>query len=421
MLLVTFLFIFAPVLDSPLGPFGDLAAISAVVLVLLHFSYHRTLRWSGLIYLVGLLCLISVSALFGFFLFDSRSGELSVQAIIRPLKGVCFVLGAYCLVEKGIRRGFDFVDFVWCVFIAINIHALIMVAQFIFSDFRELVYSFTEAKHVLEVYQATRMAGLSGAGGAQLSVAQGMGGLLSLYLWMMARNKLDQTKAVLGGFLCFLSVLLCGRSGVLVYAIFGPILLFFGFLLNSSGRHFSLTKSVYGGASVCMLFVGAVVLFSLLMDSEEARYIFFRTFRTFIDYSETGQVKDNTFLAIVNMFHFPDKAEHIIFGRPSYLHLNTYYGINSDIGYIQLLWAYGVIGSILYCVFYLAMVGFVVEKQSLDTLAAVLVLLALGVILFFNAKEVFFLARINFQITLLLFFALILNTGFRQLNLVGQK
>ncbi|TNC80761.1 MAG: hypothetical protein C9356_12745 [Oleiphilus sp.] len=405
--LLVFFLIFGPVFDSPLGPFGDSAVLIAFCLVFSRVYSHKLIyATKPLLFALLLLLSLSVYSLTTYLLLDPYSAELSLQPILRPIKALILLLGCYVLAFHLLERGYHFRSLVWLVFLSVVFHAFIMGAQFLSPDFREFVYTFTEAKYVLEVYQATRMAGLSGAGGAQLSVVQGLGVLLASYLWVTESSKIKLVIVIGGGLLCLASVLLCGRSGLLVVALFAPAFLFLSFFVKSEGV--SLGKITFSLVILILIVLVIIAATFQTITSDAGRYIFFRTFRTIVDYSETGNLQDNTLIALSQMFYFPSELAHLMFGKPSYLKLNTYYGINSDIGYIQLLWAYGVIGSCAHYLLYILAVASVLKLSNISSVTKVLVVLSILLILLFNAKEVFIFARMSFQITVLLFFGAVL-------------
>jgi hypothetical protein len=99
-----------------------------------------------------------------------------------------------------------------------------------------------------------------------------------------------------------------------------------------------------------------------------------------------------------------------MFGNPRLIELDQGDSnriIDSDVGYVRLLFGYGILGSLLHYVFYLIIVIQSYRLIGFDRRLAVFCLLFGLAMLVFNGKEVFVFARIGLSITLLTFFCLL--------------
>mgnify|MGYP000007168626 CR=1 FL=1 len=126
-------------------------------------------------------------------IFDFENISLGFRSLLRVFKAILLLIGGYSLVnytlEKKIRlSSFSIKESLFIItFSCIVLHSLIMILQFIFPDFRDFIYSFTAAQNQFAWYQHFRMAGLAGAGGAQISMMQGFGFPIGIYF--MLKNK----------------------------------------------------------------------------------------------------------------------------------------------------------------------------------------------------------------------------------------
>lgn len=400
---VWLLVIFGPVLDLGIGPFSDLSFLVCFILIFFGSKIYVDRFY---VFLSSLLFAICMLALFTAIFFDYSELAVGLRAILRPIR-VLVVMWAVIILSnltvQMLSKRFPNDDVLEIYLKALSIvygvlvlHAVIMVSQFLFPTFRDFVYQFTMAKYQLDFYQNFRMAGLSGAGGAQVSFVQGLGFCLGAFLWSKVHAK--KTIIVLNFILVF-SVILSGRSGlipvflVILFFVFKSLIWMFNFGV--------IKKEFFSKSSVFWLltFFSAIAFGVVrLLENEYVVIALERTFATFISYSETGEFSDNTLVALSNMFVLPSEFLHILFGKASYLETNTFYDFNTDIGYFRLIWGYGVLGLGIHIAFYCAMllvsIRLGVCRRFFLEVNVFLVLL----IFLFNSKEIFFFSKMSFQI-----------------------
>lgn len=393
-----FLLVFGPVIDSSLGPFADTSFLISIMILVI--CLRRNIP-RELLLVFSLLFCITLLALLTAVVNDSNIVEIAIRTIIRPIKAAVVIFSIFLLItyykkNSSFRRD----DLLYILFLCIVFHSLIMSVQFFSVEFRDFIYNFTMAKYQLEHYQNFRMAGLSGGGGAQLSFTQSFGFLIGLYL--LSRN--DKNKFILhiGCVFIIISVFLSGRSGFVFILL--SCLIFaarvFKYVLYSP-------RSLFKASFVIIVLIFITPLLNIEMN-EFVQTAFERNFATFINYSETGNVEDRTLIALSEMIIVPDTFGHLIFGVASYLENNTYYDINTDIGYFRLIWGYGVIGLTLHILVYAVLWLLVINNAKLDTLGKHLLLMSFFFVFLFNAKEIAFFSKMSFQIFLIIVFTLLL-------------
>ena len=154
-----------------------------------------------------------------------------------------------------------------------------------------------------------------------------------------------------------------------------------------------------------------VFLFPLFQEILGDNYVYFetainRTFKTFIDFHNTGRLEDDTVAALLEMIIIPTDTAHFIFGKSSYLENNTYYQIMTDIGYFRIIWGYGFFGLLLHILFYFFMATLLLPNFLKPRLfyCCSLPLLHILMVYVMNMKEIFFMTKFSFQIFLLLYF-----------------
>lgn len=399
LVLLWFVLIFGPVLDVGWGPLADTSvAIAALLSVRMAWVGIRKLDSYMVACLMGVFFLACITFIF----LDQGAHNVAFRAIIRPIRALIVYLGIVSLshytVRKLHRRDTSEMDVVlkglFIIYLTVVLHALVMAGEFVSPSFRNSIYNLTFAKYQLEFYQTFRMAGLSGAGGAQVSAVQGLGTLIGVYLFMrsFARTTIILTFPVLA-----LSVFLSGRTGLLVIVLsfmFGLQIFLFGGMNRIRVKD---AAKVIAGLLLIVFFVPQLAALLTAIDSFEVG--FNRTFDTILRYRETGTVQDNTLDALAQMIVLPDSIIHLMLGQASYIENNTYYDINTDIGYFRLIWAYGIVGLIFHILFYLGFVRLSIKNSAIDVTYTYFSLAMILMIFVLNTKEIFFLTSMSFPLT----------------------
>ena len=407
-----FLYIYGPVIDG-FGQGGDISLLISLIFCLKLVFSNMKIR-KELIFLSGILLTIFIFSSLNFiFLDDQTAIAVGLRGVFRPVRALIHLIGGYSLVKytyekKSKDSNYSVLDFIiFIIYISILTHSIIMIFQFIFPEFRNLIYNFTTAKHQFMHYQHFRLAGLSGAGGAQLSVVQSLAIPISFYF---LKNKKHWLFWIMGNFIIFSSLIISGRSGFLT--IFLTIILYGMLAFFNLIHSFKVSKYLLKAISISSVFLVMLSIF-LFVQFKSMPYFdvaIQHSLSAFISNPSTGQT-DGTFKALSKMFILPENVMHLVFGKVSYIEVNTYYTINTDIGYFQLIWAYGLLGLFLHSIFYLYLLVYPLYflKKSLYIDKSILVSFIVFLILFFNAKETFFLTRMTFPITIGLFFAFVYN------------
>lgn len=409
--LVWFFFIFGPVVRSPLGSFSDLSLI--VILFYLTWSVLKGRPFSStLIPFFFLAFFLSTLAIFNSILVSGAIDSYSLQAILRPIKGLLILLGLFFAVKYlsiphidrfDPRKTYEILLFV--VYAAIVIHGMIIVLQFFYPSFRDLTYLILKDLQVLDYNKQFRMPGLAGAGGAQVSAVQGLGFLVGVHLVVIKRK---YVLFLIGNLLLVASFVLTGRTGFVLIGISGLYL--FLSVLFWLNKKWGVPRVRLNGRIIfgVVIFVAVMIwtvpfLSSSYENNGIYRIAIDRTFETFFTYKETGYLTDRTLSALSKMFVFPDRADVFSIGDAR-LYNNTTGVYASDLGYIRLLWGYGLVGLIGHVIYFLFM-GFFVSRprvrQVMGIQNVIFALFFLTSIFILNIKEVFFFTRMIYPLTII--------------------
>lgn len=407
-----FFIIYGPVLDTSLGSIVDLSFFTCIAIILFGALSKSPIFNTRFIYqLVCFLIFIMLLCLGNAVLLDNYGLQYALRPILRPVRVIPVIFGIAVLCHYVIQKNprLSMYSFVFIIYLVIVLHALIMILQFFNADFRNSIYEYTTAKYVLDIYQATRMAGLTGAGGAQLSIAQSCGLVLGVFLFVQTNSNSRKLFVFLTCQLIILSIFMAGRSGFITAFLFSPLY----FIYLSSLISIKRTVVTFVGMLFFMIATFSL-LFFLFYDtlSQNVNFVstFERIFDSFIAYNQGDGLKVNTVSRLLEMFIIPNDTLHLLFGKASYLNNNTTYDIDTDIGYFRLVWGYGIVGSIFHYLFYVFSILKIGGLRYLTKAERSLPIILLILILFFNSKEILVFSRINFQITMLtLFVAFFIN------------
>ena len=414
-ILLTFLIIFSPVLDIGLGPFSDLIVLFSLCLVLIWLIFYRNKKIDGFIIdLSILLLLIFIFSSVALVITDIQYFIEGLRGPLRPIRALITLLGCYLLCrfyleEYGENKIKEIVP--KHIYFAISFHALIMTLQFFIPDFRDVIYSFTTAKNQIEFYQEFRMAGLAGAGGAQISAFQSLGFFIGLHLAFNSKIKFHVF--LISQLLIILSCFFSGRTGLYIILVgslaYIPIAFYFQ---NFKG----FKRFILGSAGVLFLFTG---LFSQLYSSNfyDIQFLsvaFQRNFEAFLSFQETGTFQESTILTLLDMIILPTDIETIVFGDYRLWADSGTHGsglpriLDSDIGYIRFLWSYGIFVSILNYIFYIFLAYCVWKSKSHSSLKFLCIFL-ISMIFILHFKEIFIFTRTGLSIICLISFSAIMR------------
>ena len=415
--LAVFLAIYAPIVT--LGSLSlDLQAIFFLLIisfVVITGKINAIFYKSNMVFLIIVTMLISYGLLL--VLFNSGNG---LHVALRPMRILITLIGCLSIVYLMFNsRNKTPVEAY--IFYAIALHSLIMIVQFLYPDFKMFIYQYTVN---IERIQGARMfysvAGLTNGGGAQLSLYQSVGVLLSPLVLKGVASLKGKVFVYVCTLTCLISVLISGRSGLLAILVFFPIIYLFsknkvtlsyGLLMKKISMYFIMLTT---------LFLVVNINYSFLSANEEV-------YQGVMDISKrtgsflSGENSTISYLLEHHLASIPD-AKTFLFGNPEILD-SDFKGptrmLNSDIGYIRILFSYGIIGSILHYLFYLLIIYFSYNaykyQKELKSLALFSIIFSI-IILIFNAKEVFVFTRMGFSITAIMLFYVLHVTHINKKN-----
>lgn len=390
-----FIFLFGPVLNK-YGSWADIIFVFSILISLLNFNQIPLNKiYIPFLTLILLFSFLSVRIL----LYEFLNFSQWLTIALKPFRIIITLFAGYFLAKR-IKQQFnerDFVHIIFSVFICISLHAIIMISQFLNIEFKDFIYSYTTNGEFRSSFEYDfRMGGLSGSsGGSVLSVIQSIGIIILPFLFKLTKKYLFNILLLILALLILFSIIVCGRSGILCIILFLPISIYFVVGGAKTLRYLLVTSFVF--------FFIFIILENYVLDSDDKEffYAFNRTFETFINFKETGQLEDNTTNVLIGHILFPDFST-LLFGDNDAL-VNTQFErkLDSDIGYIRNIFSFGIIGYILYY-FPLLNLLFLSFKNRFKSISFNILLILILIMLFFEAKEMFSYVRMFWSIIALL-------------------
>ena len=295
-------------------------------------------------FIIKLVVFLVISVLYGMFIAILK-GAFDLTFITRTIRAIVNTLGAFGLISiyKSVyaekRNISDYIlrDLEYVILL----HAVIVVIMYLFPTARNIVYSLT---NIIDwgasgsIKLGYRIAGLTYAL-SQTSVIQMWGILFLIHNFHNSNNK-NFIFFIVKLFLLFVSVLVTGRTGLLFGIIFIPI---YVLLINKIKLKVIFR---YGLRIVLGLMILISVLF-LFKNKIPSKFIDYTVVHaneiiTLLTSGESG-----TLDALSHMYIAPENNIDFLFGTSSLGRSNEVY-ISSDVGFVKVLFAVGVIGSIIY-------------------------------------------------------------------------
>ncbi|MET4028139.1 hypothetical protein ABIE59_003684 [Marinobacter sp. MBR-99] len=250
------------------------------------------------------------------------------------------------IVLSSLEEDYDFIMDI--LFWGMVFYGSTVVVGALWVDAREWFALFT-VNHSNIADTSARARGLLNASGAGTSALIALAFFAGWLRFEQAKALREKLMRLIGMAILFSACLVAGRTGLILIAItvvgFG-----YRYLLNQKSA----------GIQV-VLFGGAAGVFGLLV----LNWIGLFNIRRLDDfyYLFSGQWDVGIWKAFSSFVLWPNSWSGVFWGDPSSYELNR---IPSDLGYIRLLWAMGVLGSILYYVFILSLFLLAFKGASKD-------------------------------------------------------
>lgn len=395
---VTFLFVFG----WKITPAADLillvsAVLSFVAFVMLDAPLDR--RLLGLIWPMAALAAIALlhAALQGGS--DSQLALRSIRTVVNTLGGAALcMLYARCFGERWIAR--LCAHLFWCIVA----HALLVVLMYVVPSLRNAIYAMADtARYVNDSASfklGFRVPGLT-YGLSQTSVLHFFGVLLAALAWRDTRSVVMRTAILAGTLLVLFSMFLIGRSGLFI----GLLVLMPAVVAMRLGAVRKVRRPWRRGRALVPLFViGAVVAAGATVAIRQLpehflSYNLVRAGEVLLAFTDPGE--SGTVRAVQAMYILPRDPWTLLVGEGG-MGRDAFQYVSSDVGYVRVLWASGLLGSLLLLAPFVAGLCFAVAARHADRLLCVVTCTMLTATLLLHFKEIAVLTRNQWSVQALL-------------------
>ncbi len=218
---------------------------------------------------------------------------------------------------------------------AIILNSIVVLLEFLIPSFRSFIESLLIPSSRTDYMVGLRFRGIASAGGASLSIAHGLSGVLLYYLHR--KRLINPIFALFGILLCFSSLIFIGRSGIL--------LLFVGiFFVHIMIKKTNAKRKISNVIFTFLAFLLIVVFVTNINYLYNMLPSFYQTYslNLFMNGLE-GIQNEGTLNSVIKFIVFPDSYVDLIFGIGNFSGGFEFgYLFPGDPGIMKLSTAYGI-------------------------------------------------------------------------------
>lgn len=322
------------------------------------------------------------------------------KIIILFIKSIlCSLIFVYIFLKFNI----SFKNLILYLQIIIFIQALFVIFYFFNIDFKNWTLDFIPASGNLDPRLDFRSRGLMNGASATGSLMMSFGLIFTAYLAVVSEVKKRYFFYFSISFsLILISIFFIGRTGFLIVPFVGFYFLF----IYIYKKEFRNNIKIFVGYIFTYLVIGFVFL-SILMYLNLLS-IDLTKFNTVLNWVtneinfQNGSMEIKTLTILSSHWFVPDDIKTFLFGNPSSFDEER---ISSDIGFIRILYGFGIIGSILFYGFFIFV--FLKMIQKLEKIEEKLIIIIFAILLFITEIKEPFLFKVSINSFILLLFLFI--------------
>lgn len=322
------------------------------------------------------------------------------KIIILFIKSIlCSLIFVYIFLKFNI----SFKNLILYLQIIIFIQALFVIFYFFNIDFKNWTLDFIPASGNLDPRLDFRSRGLMNGASATGSLMMSFGLIFTAYLAVVSEVKKRYFFYFSISFsLILISIFFIGRTGFLIVPFVGFYFLF----IYIYKKEFRNNIKIFVGYIFTYLSIGFVFL-SILMYLNLLS-IDLTKFNTVLNWVtneinfQNGSMEIKTLTILSSHWFVPDDIKTFLFGNPSSFDEER---ILSDIGFVRILYGFGIIGSILFYGFFIFV--FLKMIQKLEKIEEKLIIIIFAILLFITEIKEPFLFKVSINSFILLLFLFI--------------
>ncbi|MCT2134613.1 hypothetical protein M3E13_01680 [Oceanobacillus kimchii] len=399
MFLLLFCFIFGPrfkLLDILLIT-SVFLCISGLFIIILKRNIKKEIIIFSIIVFSSLFYTLIITSVYNF-------QDLTTIELI--IKNLLYLYSAYFIVciYKYIYKGNSDVNLNYHIFIIGVINAGFSILVFLSDGFREQMLQILNYTNEDRRIVGDRSFDMSMGGNAIGSIVFSIIFIQGLYL----KKKKDSIIINVGLMLIFIATLFTARTGLMIIIL--SIIIYWVSFILSGKKLFSINVKKF---IITILTLIIVVIFIFLFNSQASestsqqleQELIPWAFELYYSYMENGELNTNSTDIIFNRMYFlPETTKDLIFGTSNMGRSTNLSYIPSDVGYVRLIFAVGIIGLVLIILPYIYMfyIGITDRHKNISSRMLIITLL---VVFISNFKELVFLPRGGASILFIFFIA----------------
>ncbi|WP_214228893.1 hypothetical protein [Pedobacter sp. B4-66] len=260
-----------------------------------------------------------------------------------------FLFGFYLIKRYPVK------NILYLISVVLVMQSIFVLISFLSGTFRDIVETvlLIQERHVSSV----RLKGFSNTGGAGLSYLQSLCILILGYLYLSKfRNGKSNKTIIIAIIIVFISQIFIARTGMIFSGLFIGAL-----ILQNAINKKSLKPLILQSLGVLLFSILAYNFYAVVIPKEKLMVlnekILSRAFESIDNYNKTGSFETRSTTVLNNMYFFPKTETGLIFGEgvwDSVENKKDTVGriVNSDVGYVRIVFAAGLIGSIMFYFLY---------------------------------------------------------------------
>lgn len=272
---------------------------------------------------------------------SSMANLFSVILILFQIAGGAYLLSAFFIKE-------DLNQLLYLLLLILGIQGVLIFLNFIFPAYREFMFTIMPVEgNITEdnITSVFRTRGLMQSSGASISAYLAIGLLIGVYfLTSFKLSKVDK-RIVVSCLICqLIGIVFTGRTGFVMVPI-AFLAYYILLLVNNAFSIKSLLLLIYipFGAILSYLIIKETYLFLQPNGDAVIRAWEGWAFEQFLDNFNGSSGKSNTLATLKSYIFIPEEDNHFLFGDPA-----SWGVIRTDIGYIRMIYAVGVVGALLF-------------------------------------------------------------------------
>ena len=287
--------------------------------------------------------------------------------------------------------------------IIIFIQALFVILYFFSLDFKNWTLDFIPASGNLDPRLDFRSRGLMNGASATGSLMISLGLIFTAYLVVVSELKKFNFFYLSISFLLILTaIFFIGRTGFLIVPFVGFYFLFIYIYKKEFRNNIKIfTGYIFGYLIIGLIFLSILSYLNLFS-------IDLTKFNTVLNWVtneinfKNGSIEVKTLTILSSHWFIPDDIKTLLFGNPSSFDEER---ISSDIGFIRILYGFGLIGSIIFYGFFIYI--FLKMIKKLNKIEEKLIIIVLAILFFITEIKEPFLFKVSINSFILLLFLFI--------------